>query len=207
MDQETMRKLREHYDSVDTSADMENGVWETDVDPDPMVTTSLRLPKSLLDWLRERAAEERIKPTALVRRWIEEQREQSEGGGSASSGSSSIDARVARLENAVFGSTAGALPPPIRSAGWHAIPVVPVHPLFGPAKVADVDHLGVVRGLEASVGPPAWFGPGEPLLESCGLDAERMQAILGVNPSVVMWLAQPRSGEADLSGAPTPRSG
>jgi hypothetical protein len=72
---------------------MEGGRWETEVDPDPMVTTSLRLPKSLLDWIRSQAAAEHVKPTALIRQWIEERR---------ASGDQSVAARLARLENHVF---------------------------------------------------------------------------------------------------------
>jgi hypothetical protein len=48
--------------------------WETDVEADPMVTTSLRLSKSVLGWVRQQAESERIRPTALIRRGIEEQR-------------------------------------------------------------------------------------------------------------------------------------
>ena len=34
-----------------------SAVWEDETETDPTVTTSLRLPKSLLDWIRERAIE------------------------------------------------------------------------------------------------------------------------------------------------------
>lgn len=47
---EGMKELREHCDSHDTSSGMDDGHWEVDAIDDPMVTTSLRLPKSLLDW-------------------------------------------------------------------------------------------------------------------------------------------------------------
>jgi len=52
MNKQELARLRDHYDNNSTAEDMENGVWETDVDPDPMVTTSLRLPKLLLDWVQ-----------------------------------------------------------------------------------------------------------------------------------------------------------
>lgn len=94
MTPEQLAELREHYDNTSTAGDMlADGRWETDVDPDPMVTTSLRLPKSLLDWVREQAAQERVKPTALIRRWIEDHR--------AGTGDDVAD-RLARLEQAVF---------------------------------------------------------------------------------------------------------
>ncbi len=37
-----------------------------------MVSLSLRLPKSLLDWVCTQARTEHTKPTQLIRRWIEE---------------------------------------------------------------------------------------------------------------------------------------
>lgn len=45
---------------------MDRGPWEHDTQTDPMVTTSLRLPKSLLDWLRDRAAAEHVRPSVLI---------------------------------------------------------------------------------------------------------------------------------------------
>ncbi len=92
MDREAMIEARNHYDTTSTAGEMDGGAWETDVDPDPMVTTSVRLPKSLLDWVREQADAGRVKPTALIRRWIEERREVDE----------SVAARLERLEHAVF---------------------------------------------------------------------------------------------------------
>lgn len=73
MDRETMLRLREEFDTTSTADSMDGGTWVTEVDPDPMITTSLRLPKSLLDWVRTQADHQGIKPTALIRRWIEEQ--------------------------------------------------------------------------------------------------------------------------------------
>ncbi len=90
-----LNEIRDHYDTTDTSAEMDEGVWETDVDADPMVTTSLRLPKSLLDWVRAQAATEQVRPTALIRRWIKQHRGREGEAGN-------VTARVARLERAVF---------------------------------------------------------------------------------------------------------
>jgi len=75
MDRETMLKLREHYDTHTTADEMDHGRWEADTEADPMVTTSVRLPKSLLDWVRRQSEVEGMKPTALLRRWIEERRD------------------------------------------------------------------------------------------------------------------------------------
>ncbi|MFC5995877.1 hypothetical protein ACFQE5_16835 [Pseudonocardia hispaniensis] len=92
MNQMELAELRDHFDSTDLSGEIEQARWERDVDPDPMVTTSLRLPRSLLDWVREQADRERVKPTALIRRWIEDRR----------SGGDDVVARLERLERAVF---------------------------------------------------------------------------------------------------------
>lgn len=75
MDEHKLARLRDHYDNTDLSTEIDRAHWETDVEPDPMVTTSLRLPKSVLDWVREQAEVEHVKPTALIRRWIEQQRD------------------------------------------------------------------------------------------------------------------------------------
>ncbi len=95
MDDKAMRELREHYDSQSTASEMETGTWETDVQADPMITTSLRLPKSLLDWVRDQADSQQLKPTALIRRWIEERR-------AAGAPSDDVSARLKRLEDVVF---------------------------------------------------------------------------------------------------------
>lgn len=39
-----------------------------------MITTSLRLPRSLLAWVRTQAAEQHVKPTAWIRELLEQQR-------------------------------------------------------------------------------------------------------------------------------------
>ena len=96
MDERKLAQLRDYYDTADLSAEIEHAHWETDVEPDPMVTTSLRLPKSVLDWVRQQAETEHVKPTALIRRWIEEQREER-----AKDVSGRLERLVERLEVAV----------------------------------------------------------------------------------------------------------
>lgn len=44
-------KIAKYAETHDFSTEMEQGVWEDDTQTDPMVTTSVRLPKSLLDWV------------------------------------------------------------------------------------------------------------------------------------------------------------
>jgi hypothetical protein len=96
---ERVEALREHYDTTDQSLMVERAVLETDVVADPMVTTSLRLPKSLLDWVRVQAEQQDLKPTALIRRWVEERRRAVEGHGG-------MEERLARVERRLDDLTA-----------------------------------------------------------------------------------------------------
>ncbi len=98
-----MTKLEEiaaHAEAHDFSVEMERGVWETDTELDPMVTTSLRLPKSLLDWVRVQAAAQHVRPSGLIRQLIEQCRD---AGGVASV--EDFAARLERLEQKVFSDT------------------------------------------------------------------------------------------------------
>lgn len=95
-----LNEIAEYAQTHDFSTEMEQGVWETDTETDPMVTTSLRLPKSLLDWVRAQAAAQHVRPSVLIRQWIEQCRD---AGGA--SGLEDLSARVQRLEQAVFPDT------------------------------------------------------------------------------------------------------
>lgn len=87
-----LQRLGEYYDTHDTSEELERAALvDEPMDPDPMVSLSLRLPKSLLDWVRAQARTEHTKPTQLIRRLIEERR----------SGEPSLEQRVRRLEDLV----------------------------------------------------------------------------------------------------------
>ena len=94
---ETVNALRQYYDTTDQSPMIERAVLETDVDPDPMVTTSLRLPKSLLDWVRGQAEEQGLKPTALLRRWVEERRRAPESGPAIEDRLTAVERRLDEL--------------------------------------------------------------------------------------------------------------
>lgn len=72
MRKDEIQELAEYYDSNDLSAEIEQAEPENDTDNDPMITTSLRLPKSVLDRVRVEARAAGVKPTALIRRWVEE---------------------------------------------------------------------------------------------------------------------------------------
>lgn len=97
-----IQQIRDYADSHDLSEEIEQGHWETDVADDPMITTSLRLPKSLLDWVRVQAAEQHVKPTAWIRELIEQQR----------AGRPDLEDRVRALEATV--TAALAKPQPAR---------------------------------------------------------------------------------------------
>jgi hypothetical protein len=90
-------KIRDHVDNTDLTDEVEQGRWETDVADDPMITTSLRLPKSLLDWVRECAAEQHVKPTAWIRDLLEQQR----------AGRPDLEHRVSALEALLSSIAAG----------------------------------------------------------------------------------------------------
>jgi len=67
-----------------------------------MIITSLRLPKSLLDWVRDQAAAEVLRPSALLRRWIEERRDDTGGSRVTGSEVGDLAERVRRLEEIVL---------------------------------------------------------------------------------------------------------
>ncbi|NUT52248.1 MAG: hypothetical protein HOV94_33885 [Saccharothrix sp.] len=101
-----LEALAAHYDTHDTSADMEHGEW---VDPRPMQTTSLRLPGDVVDALKALARTRGMRYTALVREIIE----------NAVNGTrlakddelARINARLARIEAAVVDQPEEAVPP------------------------------------------------------------------------------------------------
>ena len=98
-----MRKPDEIADYAqrhDFAAEMEQGTWQAGTEADPMVTTSVRLPKSLLDWVRQPAATQHVRPSVLIRQWIEQRRD-----ADREPGAGDLAVRVERLERAVFPDT------------------------------------------------------------------------------------------------------
>ncbi len=71
--------LRDHYDNTDVSADLERAVGDDRVAGEILVSTSIRLPKPLLDRVRQRAAEAGIPGTTLMRQWIIDRLDESQG--------------------------------------------------------------------------------------------------------------------------------
>ncbi|WP_139317308.1 MULTISPECIES: hypothetical protein [unclassified Pseudonocardia] len=96
MNQNQTQRLRDHYDSHSTADQMEGGHWEADTYPNPMVGTSLRLPKDLLDWIRARAQTEGVTPALLMRRWIEQRR------AAEQDAADRVEQRIQTLEEAVL---------------------------------------------------------------------------------------------------------
>jgi hypothetical protein len=68
---ERMAVLRDYYDNTDLTAEIEGAELDTDIVQSPMVGITVRLPSETLQQVRELAAQENIKTTALIRRWIE----------------------------------------------------------------------------------------------------------------------------------------
>lgn len=70
-----LNEIAEHYDTTDISQE----IAEADLkrheplsSDEVMIVSSIRLPKSTMDKVRAAAAELGVKPTALIRSWIEE---------------------------------------------------------------------------------------------------------------------------------------
>jgi predicted DNA-binding protein len=72
MDKNKLEELRDYYDTTDTAESVGSARWdERAVGPDEvMVSTSIRLPRSLMQRVRERAAEAGVPATALMRQWV-----------------------------------------------------------------------------------------------------------------------------------------
>jgi predicted transcriptional regulator len=65
-----LETLRDHYDGTDQSEALERAEPETAADSDVLVSTSIRLPKALMDRVRAYAAETGVPSTTLMRQWI-----------------------------------------------------------------------------------------------------------------------------------------
>lgn len=72
MDKEQLEELRDYYDSTDTAEMVERAQPDDrTIGPDEvMVSTSIRLPRSLMSRVRERAAQAGVPATTLIRQWV-----------------------------------------------------------------------------------------------------------------------------------------
>jgi hypothetical protein len=63
-------ELREYYDTTDMSESIRRAKPDTDVVDEVMVSTSIRLPKPLMDRVRAKAEAVGVPATTLMRQWI-----------------------------------------------------------------------------------------------------------------------------------------
>jgi predicted DNA-binding protein len=72
MDKKQIDELRNHYDTMDMTESIERAQPDDrTISPDEvMVSTSIRLPRWLMQRVRERAAEAGVPATTLMRQWI-----------------------------------------------------------------------------------------------------------------------------------------
>lgn len=63
-----LERLAGHYGTHDTSEEMEHGEW---VEPQPMATTSLRLPVEVIEELKRQARARHVRYTSYVRSILE----------------------------------------------------------------------------------------------------------------------------------------
>lgn len=78
-------ELADYYDNTEMAEEIEDAVWEETAASDPMITTSVRLPRSLLERIRVVASGQGIKTSVLMRRLIEQNLVPEEMGGTAES--------------------------------------------------------------------------------------------------------------------------
>jgi CopG antitoxin of type II toxin-antitoxin system len=88
-----LEELARHYDSHDTGGEMEHGEW---IEPQPMATTSLRLPADVIDELKRQARARHVRYTSYVRSILERA---ARGGTPAEI--ADITERLERIERAV----------------------------------------------------------------------------------------------------------
>ena len=88
-----LERLAEYYDTHDTSAEMEPGHW---VEPQPMATTSLRLPVEVIEQLKRQARARHLRYTSYVRSILERAAR-----GGTSPEIADITERLERIERAV----------------------------------------------------------------------------------------------------------
>jgi len=93
-----LERLAGYYDSHDTSAEMEHGEW---MEPQPMATTSLRLPADVIDQLKRQARVRHVRYTSYVRSILERAAR-----GGPPPEIADITERLERIERAVTGDSA-----------------------------------------------------------------------------------------------------
>jgi len=72
MDQHTIDELRDYYDTTDVAAHFTDATPDTHTTTDVLVSTSIRLPQTLVNQVRDQAATLGIPATTLMRQWVTE---------------------------------------------------------------------------------------------------------------------------------------
>lgn len=70
MDQDKIESLRDYYDTTDQAEDLVDAALQSDKATEVLVSSSIRLPQSLMNQVRTQAAELGIPATTLMRQWI-----------------------------------------------------------------------------------------------------------------------------------------
>jgi hypothetical protein len=89
-----LERLAGYYGDHDTSAEMDQGEW---IEPQPMATTSLRLPAEVIDELKRQARNRHVRYTSYVRSILERAAR-----GDAPPELAEIRERLDRIEQAVI---------------------------------------------------------------------------------------------------------
>jgi predicted DNA binding CopG/RHH family protein len=69
MNNEELNELRDYYDNIDVASEFTNTELDTRTTDEVMVSTSIRLPQSLVDKVRTQAAALGIPASTLMRQW------------------------------------------------------------------------------------------------------------------------------------------
>jgi predicted DNA binding CopG/RHH family protein len=70
MNQDKLNDLRDYYDNTDVANEFTDAAIEAHTTDEVMVSTSIRLPQSLVDKVRTQAAALGIPATTLMRQWV-----------------------------------------------------------------------------------------------------------------------------------------
>lgn len=70
MDQTKIDELRDYYDKTDVTEHFQDATLDTETTNEILVSSSIRLPRSLVNQIREQAAALGVPATTLMRQWI-----------------------------------------------------------------------------------------------------------------------------------------
>ena len=69
-DPDGVEELRDYYDRTDVADQFDDATLDTRATTQVMVSTSIRLPRALMETVREQATVLGIPATTLIRRWV-----------------------------------------------------------------------------------------------------------------------------------------